>query len=205
MNPEIDARVQRLRRILLPLVVLPVAATVLTTVPRHFQTPLYETLEHLGLFILLVAGLGRIWCSLYQASQTPGELCTTGPYSICRNPKRFFTLLGVIGVLLALQNILLLVVATVLMLLYYRLITKLEEIGMARRYGEAFTQYRRRVPRFFPQISCYRSPQTELRIAPSMLERSLLDVSWFFAAVLLIDAVEAMHRNGIMVLAILPF
>ena len=40
---------------------------------------------------------GRLWCSVYIAGKKNRELVKVGPYSVCRNPLYFFSLVGAIG------------------------------------------------------------------------------------------------------------
>lgn len=53
----------------------------------------------LGLLLVGVATVGRLWCSLYISGHENSELITTGPYSLSRNPLYFFSLPGFAGIL----------------------------------------------------------------------------------------------------------
>jgi protein-S-isoprenylcysteine O-methyltransferase Ste14 len=55
----------------------------------------------IGCVLVGIASLGRLWCSLYIAGYKTDVLVTEGPYSMCRNPLYFFSLLGAVGVGLA--------------------------------------------------------------------------------------------------------
>ena len=50
-----------------------------------------------GVFMLAMGSLGRMWCSLYIAGYKNKKLVTAGPYSMTRNPLYFFSMLGFIG------------------------------------------------------------------------------------------------------------
>ena len=52
----------------------------------------------IGCALVGVATVGRLWCALYIAGYKTDKLITSGPYSMCRNPLYFFSLLGGIGV-----------------------------------------------------------------------------------------------------------
>ena len=51
-----------------------------------------------GCTLVGIATVGRLWCALYIAGYKTDKLITSGPYSMCRNPLYFFSLLGGIGV-----------------------------------------------------------------------------------------------------------
>ena len=75
----------------------------------------YKSLKILGYALIIGAALGRIWCNIYITGRKDKELCTDGPYSLCRNPLYLFSFIGVVGVMYAIQNIPLLVASIPLM------------------------------------------------------------------------------------------
>jgi len=64
------------------------------------------TLFFLGAIMVSIASLGRLWCSVYIAGYKTDHLVTSGPYSMCRNPLYFFSLIGALGVGFASENVL---------------------------------------------------------------------------------------------------
>ena len=50
-----------------------------------------DVLGAIGLLLLLVACIGRIWCASYVAGRKDRELVDKGPFSITRNPLYFFS------------------------------------------------------------------------------------------------------------------
>ena len=52
----------------------------------------------LGMFLVAIGSLGRMWCSLYIAGYKDQVLITQGPYSLTRNPLYFFNVFGALGV-----------------------------------------------------------------------------------------------------------
>ena len=52
----------------------------------------------IGIVLVAVASLGRMWCSLYIAGYKDNRLVKEGPYSLCRNPLYFFSMIGVVGI-----------------------------------------------------------------------------------------------------------
>jgi hypothetical protein len=52
----------------------------------------------LGMFLVAIGSLGRMWCSLYIAGYKDQVLLTQGPDSMTRNPLYFFSTFGALGV-----------------------------------------------------------------------------------------------------------
>ena len=61
------------------------------------------TLFAIGIALVGISSLGRMWCSLYIAGDKDESLMTQSPYSACRNPLYFF---GMMSKKLGFQSIL---------------------------------------------------------------------------------------------------
>lgn len=158
----------------------------------------------LGFGLLILAALGRIWCGIYISGRKDRVLCTDGPYSLCRNPLYFFSFLGVAGFSLALESLFLFAVCSVGYLVLYRFIIASEERRLRSMFGASYAEYLASVPRFVPQLK--RPTQVEsISIQPRILEKSLKEVVWFLLAIILIEALEAVHGAGYLVWGHTPF
>ncbi len=134
-----------------------------------------------GLLLTGVAAAGRLWCSIYIAGRKNRTLVTEGPYSMCRNPLYFFSLLGAAGVVMATGMVSVTLALAALFLLSYRPVILAEEIRLAGLFGDEYRSYCERVPRFFPRWRLLRhgeSPQVNPRV---FLDHALC-VIWFPAA-----------------------
>ena len=85
---------------------------VLSVINNDFRAYTLEitTIESLQMsilgFVLVVFGsFGRIWASLYIEGNKTKNLITAGPFSMVRNPLYFFSLIMLIGFILALKSI----------------------------------------------------------------------------------------------------
>ena len=88
------------------------------------RAPLVSTtLFLLGVIMVSIASLGRLWCSVYIAGYKTDHLVTEGPYPICRNPL-FFSLIGVPGDGVAYETLLVPVVLISVFTIFYPLIIK---------------------------------------------------------------------------------
>lgn len=157
--------------------------------PRGFQDAPHSVMEMTGFLLLIVAALGRIWAFAYIGGRKNQEVCRGGPYSLTRNPLYFFSFIGVCGAGLALQSPALFVTALAFFLGYYALVIRAEERRLAGLFGAAFARYRAEVPRFWPR---WQKPESadELTISSRLLQRCLLEVFWFLAAIVVIEIIE---------------
>ncbi len=178
-------------------------AAALFTVPAGLGRFWYEVMESVGYGLLIVAALGRMWCTIYIGGRKNAELCREGPYGACRNPLYFFSFLGVLGACLGLQSPLLLVVSAIVYLIYYAGMIRAEERRLSAMFGAQFIDYEAAVPRFWPRWVKIRDDR-ERMIGVRHLLRGLGEVFWFLAAIILIDAIEAAHLAGLWSARVLP-
>ncbi|WP_449274505.1 methyltransferase family protein [Kocuria carniphila] len=112
-------------------------------------------LNPLHLLSNVVIGVGlyllyRAWRVLYTA-QREGRLATTGPYARLRHPQYVGFLAVMVGFLLQSPTVLTLLMFPVLVVVYWRLGRKEEQV-LTRQFGTAYQDYARRVPRFVPRL-----------------------------------------------------
>ena len=171
-------------------------AILIATQPEGFETLAYSFVEFLGFFLVFAAVLGRLWCTLYIGGRKDLDLCQSGPYSLSRNPLYFFSFLGLVGVCLAAQNIVLMIVSTGVFLLYYRPVIVKEEKRLIGLFGADYLLYMAKVPRFFPRLDLPESEDTVL-VHSHAFVRSLTDVSWFLVAIVGIEVIEELRQAAV--------
>jgi len=104
--------------------------------------------------VLIIAGffvISASWRVLYEA-QRKRALATTGPYSYVRHPQYVGFILVMLGFLLQWPTLLTLAMFPVLVWMYVRL-ARSEEQDATAEFGEAYRQYARSVPAYFPRWS----------------------------------------------------
>ena len=108
---------------------------------------------HLAGYVLVGGGfllLAGAWPVLLDA-QRSGRLATSGPYARLRHPQYAGFVLIMLGFLLPWPTVLTLLMFPLLVVMYTRL-ARLEERGVAARFGATYTQYAAAVPAFVPRL-----------------------------------------------------
>ncbi|NLE37522.1 MAG: isoprenylcysteine carboxylmethyltransferase family protein [Pirellulaceae bacterium] len=132
----------------------------------------------LGVVLAALGAMGRLWCSLYIGGRKSKSLVTVGPYSLCRNPLYLFSLIGVLGVGMTSETLTIPLIAALGFGAYYPLVIRAEERKLQGRHGDAFEEYRRRVPRFIPRLVGFQEPQ-QYTVHPVLFRKSLVSALWF--------------------------
>lgn len=179
------------------LIVCALAFVLLGSPPKLLAGWPAELFEMLGYALLVAATLWRIWCLVFIAGSKNEELAQLGPYSIVRNPLYIGNFLGAIGFGFAVEMPYLAVVIAVVFALLYPSVVAREEARLAELFGEHYRQYCARVPRWLPDFSRYREPET-LSVAPRHIRKGILDAMWFLWAFALWEFIEVLHETGLL-------
>ncbi len=110
---------------------------------------------------LIALGTGLyFWCVWMFAAVgrgTPGprdaprSVVATGPYRWVRNPIYLAALLVVLGEAWLFRSVPLLVYAAAMAVVFHLFVVGYEEPTLRRRFGDAYLEYRHRVPRWLPR------------------------------------------------------
>lgn len=165
----------------------------LATESAHEGTFVEPLLFLLGLVLVGIATVGRLWCSLYISGYKDSQLITTGPYSLCRNPLYFFSLLGFAGVGLASETVTLGVALALVVVVGYPSVIRREEAFLRARFGGEFDAYCARTPRLWPSFRDFRETDSYV-VNPKLFRRTMVDVVWFVWLVGIVELVEALHE-----------
>ena len=149
-----------------------------------------------GCFLVAIASLGRLWCSLYIAGYKTATLITQGPYSMCRHPLYFLSFLGAVGVGLATETILIPAIILLGFGLYYPYIMRSEEVDLLQRHGDAYKIYRDATPLFFPNLSKLQEPET-YTVKTRIFRQHIFDALWFIWLIGIMEIIEGFHKLGI--------
>jgi protein-S-isoprenylcysteine O-methyltransferase Ste14 len=160
------------------------------------HAPLFSYLLFLsGLILVGIGSLGRMWCSLYIAGYKDNTLITQGPYSMTRNPLYFFSFLGLLGIGLATETLTFPLIFLLFFALGYPRVIATEERKLRKLFGEAYEEYARRVPAFFPKISLLQEPES-YSVRPKVYRKHMLSALWFIWIVGILELIEGLRELG---------
>lgn len=158
-------------------------------------TFMHETIEWIGIMLILIAIVGRTWCALYIGGRKAQVLTDSGPYSICRNPLYVFSILGGAGTGAQLGSIVMALVAGLTTWFVFLLVVRKEEEALVTLLGPAYEAYVQRVPRFIPNFSLWRDVES-ITVRPSLIVMTFLDALVFSLSIPLAEGIEYLHEQG---------
>jgi len=190
--------VQMARRAVLTL--LGVAGFILLLLTRSLWTThpgsiVDEVIQMVGLALLIVAILGRTWCSLFIGGRKKRRLVTVGPYSVCRNPLYVFSCLGAAGVGAQFGSISATAFVCLITMLVLTAVTYREERFLHQRFGAAYDSYFAQVPRFIPNWRLWH-PVNVLAVRPALVARTFRDACLFLTAWPAAELAELLQDRG---------
>jgi len=151
----------------------------------------------LGILLVGIATVGRIWCALYISGYKSKTIISTGPYSLCRNPLYFFSFFGSLGVGLATETLLIPALIMIGFVLYYPYVIKKEENKLKDLYGKEYTDYCDRIPSFIPSFSHFVEPE-EYIVRPKIFRKNIFDALGFIWIVGILELIEGLHEANIL-------
>jgi protein-S-isoprenylcysteine O-methyltransferase Ste14 len=149
-----------------------------------------------GIIFIGSAIVGRLWCAQYIAGRKTKSLITEGPYSVCRNPLYFFSLLGGTGVGLCTESLILTLVILAVFAVIYPITILNEERLLLRTHGKPYEDYMSTVPRFFPKLSLFSEP-AEYLVNTKIFRREMADTLFFAFTVGLFEMIEELVNIGV--------
>jgi len=164
----------------------------------------HELVELVGLALLVVCILGRVWCSLYIGGAKVRRLVTNGPYSVVRNPLYVFSLIGAAGVGAQAGSIVLTLLCPLVAWLVFEAVIRKEEQALLAVHGEAYEAYRRSTPRLLPNASLWWDYDA-LTVRPVRVMVTFLDGLVFLLAIPVAEGLEQLQSSGVLpIIANLP-
>jgi len=153
--------------------------------------------ELIGIFLISICVLGRIWASLFIAGNKSQVFVDAGPYSAVRHPLYFFSFLGAVGIGFYSKNVLLLPILVGVLFIHYWVVIIHEERQMIQTHGEIYVEYMKRVPRFIPNPALYREPE-KVSVDVGIYRRTFIEVVWFIWAIIPFEIIDSLHEAGIL-------
>ncbi len=108
--------------------------------------------------VFLCGGALRWWATLYIGGRKRCTLVSDGPYSMCRNPLYLGTFMMNVALCIFLESLTLGFGLMLASIFYLTVTVPAEERTLTEKLGEPYLEYCRRVPRFWPRWSIFRTP-----------------------------------------------
>jgi protein-S-isoprenylcysteine O-methyltransferase Ste14 len=156
-----------------------------------------KSLYLVGIAAVGFGAAGRAWATSYISGQKLRRLVTKGPYSMCRNPLYFFSMVLGMGLGFCTETVSApLIVGVVLSLLYYFQIQQ-EERLLLQRFGFEYESYRGAVPCFIPSYRNYIEAE-QIRISPRLLKKGLFGTAFLLILIGAFELLKALHTSGLL-------
>lgn len=180
------------------LLIAPILVLVLVSDHLYPEGSGWEVLvESAGVFLLVAAMGGRIWASAYLSGKKDRHLVTAGPYSMSRNPLYLFSFMGFVGAGLVFESVTAaLLLGLVFFLAHWPTMLK-EEACLEALFGEAYIEYRERVPRFLPSLASFEG-QRVIRLDTRRFSVALRDCLAIPLVLVVAEAVEWAKESGVL-------
>jgi protein-S-isoprenylcysteine O-methyltransferase Ste14 len=188
---------QQARRLVLFFMLLVAFCVLLFVSSYPEQSELHEFVEAIGVSLIGIAIVGRLWCTLYIGGRKSAEIVSDGPYSIVRNPLYVFSAIGAAGAGAQTGSVVVALVFGVVTAIAFVVVARREEAFLAEKFGSAFATYRARVPRMLPRLSLYRDAAT-ITVAPKTLYTTFFDSLVFFSAMPVFEFVEHLQLEHVL-------
>lgn len=189
---------QRTRRIMIAVLVVVLFVGLLVG-QSYFEpdTPVHELIETIGVVLIFLGIIGRLWATLYIGGRKSAEVVSGGPYSITRNPLYVFSSVAACGVGAQIGSITATIGFGVICAAAFHIVILREEKFLKEALGAPYLAYMARVPRFFPKLSLYEEGDTG-SFKPRVLLITLMDGLVFLVALPAFELVDSAQQAGIL-------
>jgi protein-S-isoprenylcysteine O-methyltransferase Ste14 len=196
-SPKEMSRFQQRRRIAIAVIIGLILVALLTVRSAWSDDWAHEYIEDFGIGVIVLAILGRMWCTLYIGGRKSAEIVRLGPYSMSRNPLYVFSTIGAAGIGFMTGSLTVALVLAVLCYIAFYFVIVTEEGYLEEVFGETYAAYKAEVPRFLPNFSLYQETEV-LSVKSSMLYKTLTDGLVFFVSYPLFEFVEYLQTAHVL-------
>lgn len=161
------------------------------------QDPAHEYIEWAGGALMVIAILGRTWCTLYIGGRKSADIVTGGPYSVTRNPLYVFSAIGAAGIGAMTGSVVVALLLGIFTWLAFLTVIFVEERFLEKNFGEPYRAYMRQVPRFFPKPWLFHENEI-LTVRPQLIYKTFADGLVFVLAYPFFEVVEYLQDIGVL-------
>lgn len=188
-------RIQKIRKVAIGLSLLAVVGLALFTTGLWGDGAIHEGVEAFGLGAVVLAIVGRAWCSLYIGGRKKAEIVSAGPYSISRNPLYVFSYAAAFGVGAQTGSLTMALLFVLIAVVVFHFTIAREEAWLTQAFGQPYLDYMGRTPRCGPDFSKWRD-EGELIVKPHFFLTTIRDGLVFLVAVPVFEGIEMAQHGG---------
>lgn len=188
---------QAARKVTLVIVLLVGLAGFAVTQGRGLGEGAHEIVEQVGMALIAVCILGRVWCSLYIGGRKVRELIDYGPYSMVRNPLYVFSFIGAAGIGAQTGSLVVAGLCALACYIVFALLVPQEEAALIKVHGETYKAYLRSTPRFLPNPGLWWDRET-VTVLPNRVMRTFADGLVFLLAIPIAEGIEYLQSIHIL-------
>lgn len=148
-----------------------------------------------GFVLVAVGTLWRLWSSVFVAGRKDLEVVVDGPYARCRHPLYLGSLLTGLGLGLTTRSMVLTAVVTAAVAIGVLRAIAREERWLEARHGQAWLDYRARVPALLPRLQRPATPASREVNLP-VFRKAFLDAGSVLGLWLLLVLIDALRPHG---------
>lgn len=193
-SPSLDAFLTRYRIAMWRTVTLSLLALLLCGQTRWNGSGAALAMVALGVIAVSLATVGRLWCALYISGRKNTALVTQGPYSVCRHPLYVCNFIGLMGLGLMTESLLVVALLATVFLISYPAVIRTEDQFLSGKFP-AFIDYLQNTPAMWPRPSLYKTDDT-WSVNVRVFLRNVADSVWFLLGCIVIEAIDRAHELG---------
>lgn len=148
-----------------------------------------------GFLLVVAAVLGRLWTTLFIAGRKDRQLAQDGPFSVCRHPLYFFSIVAALGIGLTTLSLTLTIALPVIFGVIVVATARREDAMLHASHGAAWREYRDRVPAFWPAWSQARTLES-VTVPLRIYRKAFFDAASFLGLWLLVLVIENLRAGG---------
>jgi len=188
-------RVQKIRKWAAGLCLAGAVGLALVTATPLDERLFHNAIEAFGLGAMIVAIVGRAWCSLYIGGRKKAEIVQRGPYSLSRNPLYLFSYIGAFGMGAQTGSVTMATLFMVIAFVVFHFTIAREEAWLTNAFGAPYVAYMQQTPRYGPDFSRWLDEDT-LQVRPQFFLTTLRDGLVMLLAIPIFEAIEKLQAMG---------
>lgn len=157
---------------------------------------LHELFDMVGELLVAVCVVGRVYCTAFLGGHKNQTLISSGPFSVSRNPLYFCSFVGICGIALMSNRLVLIALIPILFSVVYLALIAREEATLQRLFGVDYATYCAATPRFWPRFAPFQAPD-EMVVSPKLLWNAVKDGLLWFLVLPMFELIEYAQRAAI--------